>query len=91
MTGGMTCLGISLIQQFGRGDGGDGGRPALLSSGLSLQSNKARPHTALHNVKQIQDLQLEVLTPSAMFIRFDTTTIFTSFSSQKTLYIDDTS
>jgi hypothetical protein len=32
-----------------------------------------------------------VLTPSAMFIRFDTPTIFPSFSPQKTLYIDDTS
>jgi hypothetical protein len=37
-----------------------GGRPALFSSGLSLQSDKARPHTARHYVKQIQDLQLEV-------------------------------
>jgi hypothetical protein len=36
-------------------------RCGLLYSGMCLQHDNARPHTARHTVKQIQDLSLEVL------------------------------
>ena len=48
----------------------EGGDRALLSFGGSLQSDNARPHIPRHTMKHNQDLQLEVLTPSAMFIGF---------------------
>jgi hypothetical protein len=34
---------------------------SLLSSGVGLQYDNARPHTALHIMKEIQSSQLEVL------------------------------
>jgi len=36
-------------------------RRALLSSGVCLRHDNARPHTARHNVKQVQDLKLDLL------------------------------
>ena len=49
------CSGISRSQQFRRK------RRGLLSFGLCLQLENARPPTARHTVKQIQDLKVEVL------------------------------
>ena len=36
-------------------------RRGLFSSGVCLQNDNARPHTARHTVKEIQALKLEVL------------------------------
>jgi hypothetical protein len=47
-------------------------RRSLLSSGVCLQRNDARSHTASHTVKQILDLKLGGVTPSAVFTRFGT-------------------
>jgi hypothetical protein len=50
----VICFGISLSQQFEE-------NAVVLCPLACLQRDNARPHTARHTVKQVQDLELEVL------------------------------
>ena len=42
----------------------------MLSRGVCVQRDNARPHAVRHTVKQIQDLKLGGAIPSALFTRF---------------------